>query len=82
MRLILAPKSARAFFIDRDPMEQGKVKLPGSSTFFGNPRWVTTEHSSPRVTRPSSFFRLESNFKVCAILWQVIASIKEGYGDH
>ena len=38
IRLMLAPKSARAFLTDRDPMEQGKVKLPGSSTFFGSPR--------------------------------------------
>ncbi|GKB14353.1 hypothetical protein Tco_0848276 [Tanacetum coccineum] len=35
IRLILAPKSARAFFTAKGPIRHGSVKLPGSPSFGG-----------------------------------------------
>ncbi|GKA83810.1 ribonuclease H-like domain-containing protein [Tanacetum coccineum] len=50
MGLMLAPKSAKAFFTDRVPIRHGNVKLLGSPFFLGKFFWIVVEHSSLRVT--------------------------------
>ena len=42
IKLMLAPKSIRAFPIDIAPIEQGIVTLPGSLYFGGRILWITT----------------------------------------
>ncbi|GKD16337.1 hypothetical protein Tco_1205495 [Tanacetum coccineum] len=46
IRLILAPKLAKAFFTTKGSIKNGSVKLPGSPSFWGKLLWITAEHSS------------------------------------
>ncbi|KAJ0591851.1 hypothetical protein HanHA300_Chr03g0078091 [Helianthus annuus] len=50
MRLMLAPRSASALRTGDSPIEQGIVKLPGSSFFCGSLLSSKAEHSSPKLT--------------------------------
>ncbi|MFS7944940.1 hypothetical protein Hanom_Chr06g00518091 [Helianthus anomalus] len=50
MRLMLAPRSARALRTGESPIEQGIVKLPGSIFFWGSLLSTRAEHSSPKLT--------------------------------
>ncbi|GJW14140.1 hypothetical protein Tco_0018273 [Tanacetum coccineum] len=61
IRLILAPKSARAFFTAKGPIIHGSVKLPGSPSFWGKLLWMTAEHSSLSLTEEAAF----SSFSLC-----------------
>jgi hypothetical protein len=44
--LVFAPRSARALLLASRPIEQGIVKLPGSSCFLGSLFRTIDEHSS------------------------------------
>ncbi|KAJ0536392.1 hypothetical protein HanIR_Chr09g0441091 [Helianthus annuus] len=50
MRLMLAPKSAKALRTGDSPIEHGIVKLPGSIFFWGSLLSTRAEHSSPKLT--------------------------------
>ncbi|GJT08402.1 hypothetical protein Tco_0842864 [Tanacetum coccineum] len=54
MRLMLPPKSAKAFSIDRFPIRHGNVKLPESPFFWGKFFWIATKHFSLRVTEEAT----------------------------
>ena len=50
MRLILAPKSHKAFSKMEFPIVHGIVKLPGSLSFCGSFRCKMAQHSLVRLT--------------------------------
>ena len=50
MRLILAPRSHKAFSKMEFPIMHGMVKLPGSFSFYGSFRCRMALHSSMRFT--------------------------------
>ena len=58
MRLILAPRSHKAFLKMEFPIVHGIVKLPGSLRFCGSFRCMMALHSSVRstVSKSDSFF--------------------------
>nr|GEW16127.1 hypothetical protein [Tanacetum cinerariifolium] len=54
-KMILAPKSARAFFTVKGPIRHGSIKLPGSPSFWGKFLWMIAEHSSLSLTEEAAF---------------------------
>ncbi|GJV36779.1 hypothetical protein Tco_1409256 [Tanacetum coccineum] len=58
MTLILAPKSARAFFTVKGLIIHG---IPGSPSFCGKLLWMTADHSSLSLTDEAAF----SSFSLC-----------------
>nr|GEV49323.1 transposase, Ptta/En/Spm, transposase, Tnp1/En/Spm-like protein [Tanacetum cinerariifolium] len=55
-RLMLAPKSAKAFFTDRVPIRHGNVNVLGSPFFLGKFFWIVVKHSSLRVIEEAALF--------------------------
>ncbi|GJV57782.1 hypothetical protein Tco_1458787 [Tanacetum coccineum] len=55
MIFILAPKSAKAFFIAKGPIRHGSMKLPRSPSFWGRLLWMIAEHSSLSFTEEAAF---------------------------
>ena len=62
MRLILAPRSHKAFLKMEFPIVHGIVKLPGSFSFCGSFRYRMALHSSVRftVSKSDSLLLLDS----------------------
>nr|GEU52097.1 hypothetical protein [Tanacetum cinerariifolium] len=60
-KLMLAPRSARAFFTDKDPIRHGRVKLPGSPSFWDKFLWMAVDHSSLSFTDEAAFL----SFSLC-----------------
>ncbi|GKA98680.1 hypothetical protein Tco_0826617 [Tanacetum coccineum] len=54
IRLILAPKSARAFFTTSGLIGHGSVKLP-ESPICGKLLWITAKHSLLSLTEEAAF---------------------------
>ncbi|GJZ07659.1 hypothetical protein Tco_0541452 [Tanacetum coccineum] len=81
IRLILAPKSARAFFTAKCLIRRGSVKLPGSPSFWGKLLWMIAEHSSLILTEEAAF----SSFSLCerrtALSYFLSSAVSDGYFD-
>ncbi|GJV89994.1 hypothetical protein Tco_1533932 [Tanacetum coccineum] len=61
IKLILAPKSAKASFTVKGPIRYGSVKLHRSPSFWGKLLWMTAEHSSLILIKEAAF----SCFSLC-----------------